>query len=68
MSRISKPTRDQQIDRVLAALDLQPLYLRLVASAHCDEHAAHRALELIDLAGRIVDFTTNHDNGGTYAT
>jgi hypothetical protein len=38
----------------------------LVASARCDEHAAHRALELINMAGRIVDFTTKPDNGGTY--
>ena len=67
MARISNPNRDQQIDRVLAALDLHPLYLRLVASAHCDQHAAHHAVELLEIAGRLVDFTTN-PNGGTNAS
>ena len=66
MSRSTTPNRDQQIDRVLAALNLHPLYLRLVASAHCDQHAAHHALKLIDMAGRIVNSTTKPNNGGTH--
>lgn len=48
-------------DRVIGALGLHPLRVRLEASADCDAHAAraaHYALDLIDMAGRIVDLTT----------
>ena len=69
MSRISTPNRDQQIDRVLQALGLRPLFLRLTASARCDQHAGQRALELIQLAGGIVDAARQHsqNEGGQHA-
>jgi hypothetical protein len=58
MSRITIPNRDQQIDRVIEALGLRPLCLRLIASARCDEAAAHQALELIHMAASMVEGAT----------
>jgi hypothetical protein len=69
MPRISTPNRDQQIDRVIEALGLRPLRLRLIASAHCDEGAAHQALQLIQMAGAIIDAARQHsqNHGGQHA-
>jgi hypothetical protein len=69
MSRTSTTNRDQQIDRVIEALGLRPLRLRLVASARCDDGAAHQALHLIQMAGAIIDAARQHsqNHGGPHA-
>jgi hypothetical protein len=56
---LAGPKRDEAIDLVLTEMGYRPTYWRLVASAARDDREARHALEMLDLAGRIVDALTD---------